>query len=56
MWIMMNRKVFTMLFGLLLAVGWTSSAQTQALQRQKVTTTATNVDNKSLLAHALPEL
>ena len=49
MWIMMNRKVFTMLFGLLLAVGWTSSAQTQALQRQKVTTTATNVDNKSLL-------
>lgn len=29
MWIMMNRKVFTMLFGLLLAVGWTTGASAQ---------------------------
>lgn len=45
----MNKKLTTMMFSLLLAVGWTSSAQAQVLQRQKVTTTATSVDNKSLL-------
>ena len=45
----MKRKMTILLFSLLLAVGWTSSAQAQAMQRQKVTTTATSVDNKSLL-------
>ena len=33
MWIMMNRKVFTMLFGLLLAVGWTNGASAQKLAK-----------------------
>ena len=31
MWIMMNKKLTTMMFSLLLAVGWTSSASAQLL-------------------------
>ena len=38
---MMNKKILTMLFGLLLAVGWTSSAQAQRLSMKKVHATRT---------------
>lgn len=41
MWIMMNKKLTTMLFSLLLAVGWTTGASAQRLPMKKVHATHT---------------
>ena len=45
----MKTKLTTLLFGLLLAVGWTSSSYAQALPRHKVATNAASMSNTSLL-------
>ena len=37
MWIMMNKKLTTMLFSLLLAVGWTTGASAQKLANSTAT-------------------
>ena len=39
----MKRKITILMFGLLLAVGWTNGAQAQALPKHKVATDVANV-------------
>lgn len=49
----MRNKFFILLFGLLLAVGWTSNAQAQAMPRQKATSNATFMSNTSFIKEAM---
>lgn len=45
----MKTKLTTLLFGLLLAVGWTSSSYAQALPRHKVATNVASMSNTSFI-------
>ena len=49
----MKKKMTYLLFSLLLAVGWTSSAQAQASPRQKVNTQASSKNNSSFIKEAI---